>query len=72
MVRLKKKENEKGMVVEDGYHLNLTLYGGEGDLFKFDNGGTFVPEPMTLSVLLFGSWMLVVRHPRRFSRIKPS
>jgi hypothetical protein len=34
------------------YSLNLTLDGGTGDLFKFDNGGLFViPEPGTMCLL---------------------
>lgn len=35
-------------LISDGgsvYHLDLTLDGGTGDLFKFDNGGTFVSLP---------------------------
>lgn len=35
-------------LIHDGgsvYHLNLTLDGGEGDLFKFNTGTMFVPEP---------------------------
>ncbi len=43
--------------VHDGgslYHLDWYLGGGTGDLFKFNNGGTFVPEPGTLVLLASG------------------
>ena len=33
------------------YYLDLTLDGGTGDLFKFNNGGTFVLEPTTIGLL---------------------
>ncbi len=41
-------------LVHDGgslYHLDWYLGGGTGDLFKFNNGGTFVPEPATITLL---------------------
>ena len=39
------------------YYLDLALDGGTGDLFKFNNGGVFVPEPGTICLLgnLFGA-----------------
>ena len=36
------------------YSLDLCLDGGTGDLFKFNNGGTFVPEPTCLVLLVTG------------------
>jgi len=60
-------EVEEVALTHDGgtlYHLDLTLYGGEGDLFKFDNGGEFVPEPATIALLLSGSLMLSIRKKR--------
>ncbi len=33
------------------YSLSLPLSGGEGDLFKFNNGGIFVPEPSSLMMI---------------------
>ncbi len=52
ITQLKRKSRTTGNVetvplVHDGgttYHLYLYLDGGTGDLFKFDNGGTFVSE----------------------------
>ena len=41
-------EVEEVSLIHDGgslYHLDLTLDGGTGDLFKFNNGGTFVSGP---------------------------
>jgi len=35
------------------YHLDLLLDGGAGDLFKFNTGATFVPEPASASVAAF-------------------
>ena len=43
---------EKVALVSDGgsrYHLDLVLDGGTGDLFKFNNGGTFVGSVVLLS-----------------------
>ncbi len=48
------------------YHTSLVLDGGTGDLFKFDNGGTFVTEPeapevqFTLREVLPGTWAVFV------------
>jgi len=42
-------------LIHDGgsaYHLDLNLDGGEGDLFKFNTGTTFVPEPTMAAVLM--------------------
>jgi prepilin-type N-terminal cleavage/methylation domain-containing protein/prepilin-type processing-associated H-X9-DG protein len=43
------------------YSLDLILDGGTGDLFKFNNGGVFVPEPDTW-VMLGGAILSTVAH----------
>ncbi|MCC6424391.1 MAG: hypothetical protein IT447_13015 [Phycisphaerales bacterium] len=48
-------------LVYDGgslYHLDLTLDGGEGDLFKFNTGTTFVPEPSIGAIMVMGLTLL--------------
>ncbi len=50
LLRLSRKTGqvEEVSLIHDGgslYHLDLTLDGGTGDLFKFNNGGTFVSGP---------------------------
>jgi hypothetical protein len=42
------------------YYLDLYLDGGTGDLFKFDNGGIFVPEPGAIALLGSGAIGLLV------------
>jgi hypothetical protein len=56
-------EEVVGLLSDGGslYHLDLVLDGGTGDLFKFDNGGAFVPEPATLALLLMGGLALLRR-----------
>jgi hypothetical protein len=50
------------------YHLLLTLDGGTGDLFKFNDGapfvGFYVPEPSAICLLGLSS-TLVLRRRRR-------
>jgi hypothetical protein len=41
------------------YSLDLALDGGTGDLFKFNNGGMFVPEPGAYAIMLSGLLGLV-------------
>ena len=43
------------------YRLVLTLDGGTGDLFKFNTGAPFVPEPSALALLIVPAFLL----PRR-------
>jgi hypothetical protein len=46
--------------------LDLTLDGGTGDLFKFNNGGVFVPEPGTYVLICSGLlWLLGYARMRR-------
>ena len=48
------------------YHLDLILDGGTGDLFKFNDGGTFVtPEPSAIGLLISGLGMLAIWRLRR-------
>lgn len=51
-------------LISDGgslYHLNLLLEGGTGDLFKYDTGTAFVPEPATIALLGGGIVTLMSR-----------
>ena len=57
-------------LVSDGgslYHLDLTLDGGAGELFKFNDGAVFViPEPTTLSLFMVaGGGLLLGRRNHR-------
>ena len=58
---------EVGLVHTSGslYYLDLYLDGGTGDLFKFNNGGMFVPEPGTMSLLGVGLGVLALWRLRR-------
>jgi prepilin-type N-terminal cleavage/methylation domain-containing protein/prepilin-type processing-associated H-X9-DG protein len=52
------------------YSLDLYLDGGTGDLFKFNNGGIFVPEPTTMQLtgiavlILLGFSFLRMKRPK--------
>lgn len=50
---------------DNAYHLELTLDGGEGDLFKFNTGAAFVPEPGLGGLLAAGAAMLMQRRAYR-------
>jgi hypothetical protein len=60
-------EEVVGLLSDGGslYHLDLVLDGGTGDLFKFDNGGAFVPEPTTIGLLVAGGLFLSLSRSRR-------
>ena len=50
------------------YGLDLYLDGGTGDLFKFDNGGMFVPEPSSGIMVFIGmlfTWCFVKSRKQR-------
>jgi hypothetical protein len=47
------------------YSLDLVLDGGTGDLFKFNNGGIFVPEPGSLTLLAAGALGFLGRFLRK-------
>jgi hypothetical protein len=52
-------------LVSDGgslYHLDMTLNGGDGELFKFDDGSPFVvPEPASFTLLFIAGGGLLMR-----------
>jgi len=56
-------------LVHDGgslYHLDLTLEGGTGDLFKFNTGAPFVvPEPSSAACMGIGVSLAALRRGRR-------
>ncbi|MCC7351027.1 MAG: PEP-CTERM sorting domain-containing protein [Phycisphaerales bacterium] len=66
LLRLDRDSGLTEMVVLDWdggsrYHLNLLLDGGTGDLFKFNNGGRFVPEPSGMVLWMVGMGFIGVR-----------
>jgi hypothetical protein len=56
-------------LISDGaslYHLDLTLPGGTGDLFKYDTGSAFVvPEPSSVALLALCGLAATQRRRRR-------
>lgn len=50
-------------MILDSHVLHLTLPGGTGDLFKYDDGN-FIPEPTSGALLSLG-WLLMRRRPSR-------